>query len=133
MSWEDLFIPKDIPRIRSRDKCITFYKTPSGTVNILFNSIVLRDIKENYMTIGYSKSNNAIVLFFTNATEQTTTKKITRRKNGNTATAAIQSFLNLFSLKKEDVLGRYTPKIEKINGANAFVIYLRQKNEADND
>jgi len=86
----------------------------------------MHNIKEKYITLGVSKSNNAIVMFFHDDEEDKGAKKINR--NGNYFMISIQSLINKLGLPKEECLGKFLPEHEPVSkDVEAWIIYLDKK------
>ena len=86
----------------------------------------MSNIKEKYITLGVSKSNKAIVMFFHDDGEDKGAKKINR--NGNYFMISIQSLINKLGIPKEECLGKFIPEHEQVSeDVEASIIYLDKK------
>lgn len=123
-NWDDLKIAHS-KYVRGSSKHVTFYLTKQNTINLYMTSGFLRQVSEDYLIIGWSPLNNAIVLFFIEEKE-TGVKKISRKNTS--ASISIQCFLNFCNINKNELIGSYIPKYEKIfEDKCGWVIYLDKK------
>lgn len=125
MEWNDVVIPNKIS-LKKTEPCITFYLSKAKTCSIYFNSFMLKENQDNYISLGYSAKNRAIIIFF-NKEQTELCVKLYKRKKNFAASCSIQFFLNACNLDKNDLKGKYYPEMEIIDDKIAYVIYLDKK------
>lgn len=123
--WSDISIPI-LNRVKGSEPSVTFYLTKAKTINLhLGSALMRREEDKEYVILGHSAKNNAIVLFFTVGIEQPNARKLSKR--ATSATTSVQTFLNACALDKKMVEGKYPAVPEVINGKQAWIIYLNNK------
>jgi hypothetical protein len=99
------------------------------SAQILFNAAFVHraDISnKNYVVLGYSAMNKAIIFQFNTNPKTPGALKIVKRSGG--ASIGTRSFFNFYLLKPKKLAGHYIPKHEKIkNIGEVWVISLKEK------
>lgn len=85
--------------------------------------------KKSYALFSYSRSQNSIVVNFTDDKNEPGALKMTIRRN---ALLAARSFFGCYHLDPQKLAGKYSPKLETIpKMGNCWVINLNQKENYD--
>lgn len=122
--WEDIeFFDKlgtrtSLPIIRiSKERVLSL---SAGFLNSAAN-----EIKDNkFVELYYSKSNNAILLKFTNGNRAKGTHKLMMSKRFNNGAISFRSFANYYHI---NAIGKLIAKLEDVNGlGKIWAIYLNE-------
>lgn len=120
--WNDIQI-STASRIKGSEKYVNFYYTKGKTLNMYLSTSFVRDIKEDYLLLGWSPKNRAVILFFTNHIPHPGLIKL--NKKGAGISIPVQSFLNTYNVDKKEAEGKFLLEYEKISdGKEGWIIYL---------
>ena len=123
--WSDFEIFTNVRTKKTDHAFISIAKHGTATLNSAFMAKNHEQMKgKTHVKLGYSRSNNAIAIEFTDDDKDQASIKLTRTKKSN-CSFAIRSFVNHYGLNLEKIAGRYELDVEPIpRWGNYFTINL---------